>query len=72
MRFANLVAFVLSAYVELLPYLIIYGRIFASASGELTTSGSVSGLWIGAFIVAATFGWLGACVFQLIVKRGQR
>jgi hypothetical protein len=60
------IAFVASALVGAVLYVIVYTRLFADESNHLSTRGTVIGLLAGLVIAAAIAGWLGARWFVVV------
>ena len=62
LRILTFVAFLIFAHLGAITFLILYGRLFGSPSGELGSGKLVAGLIIGAPIFATLVGWLAAYI----------
>ncbi len=69
-RFGALVVFVLAAQSGALLFALAYGWLFADAAGQLRSTGSVIGLFLGMPVAGVALG--AAAVRRFVARRARR
>lgn len=65
----TLFSFVVSSEIAAFAFMILYGRLFAMPSGELTSRPAVIGLLLGTPIFATLVGWTAAFAISTLRRK---